>query len=190
MHNRLVSRHIDALDQCFLVSSGSLFVVQICYWWESCVLHCCVYIYTNTFFFSTTLSDYKATKPVRQFVGGINDRKLLLQACQGVSCVIHIAGIIDVSMFPDEQKLKRVNVQGRYLNEPQCKKKVQCAHSEDFDQPAHSHSLVRIFAAHFLDSQGCKVSSCRQRRLWSDWLMCVGVGHPCKKVWFLSLRLK
>ena len=75
-----------------------------------------VYTFIRLHYFSTTLSDYKATKPVRQFVGGINDRKLLLQACQGVSCVIHIAGIIDVSMFPDEQKLKRVNVQGRYLN--------------------------------------------------------------------------
>ena len=32
-------------------------------------------------------------------------------------------------------------------------------------QPAHSCSLIRIFTWRFLDSQGCKVSSCRQRRL-------------------------
>ena len=32
----------------------------------------------------------------------------------------------------------------------------------------HSHSLVRIFTERILDSQGCKVSSCGQRRLLSD----------------------
>ena len=42
-----------------------------------------------------------------------------------------------------------------------------CA-SEDSDQPAHSRSLIRIFTGRILDSQGCKVSSCGQRRPWSD----------------------
>ena len=42
-----------------------------------------------------------------------------------------------------------------------------CTPYEDLDQPAHSRSLVRI-AWCILDSQGCKVSSCGQRRLWSD----------------------
>ena len=32
-------------------------------------------------------------------------------------------------------------------------------------QPAHSQKLIRIITGHILDSQGCKVSSCRQRRL-------------------------
>ena len=43
-----------------------------------------------------------------------------------------------------------------------------CAPSEDSDQPAHARSLIRIFTRRFLDSQGCKVSSRWQRRLWSD----------------------
>ena len=43
-----------------------------------------------------------------------------------------------------------------------------CAPSEDSDQPVHSRSLIRIFTGHILDREGCKVSSCRQRRLWSD----------------------
>ena len=38
----------------------------------------------------------------------------------------------------------------------------------DSDKPAHSRSLIRIFPGSILDSQGCKVSSCRQQRLWSD----------------------
>ena len=33
----------------------------------------------------------------------------------------------------------------------------------------HSRSLFRIFSGRILDSQGCKVSSCAQRRLWSDY---------------------
>ena len=40
-----------------------------------------------------------------------------------------------------------------------------CAPSEDSDQTAHSRSLIRIFTGRILDSQGCKVSSCGQRRL-------------------------
>ena len=40
--------------------------------------------------------------------------------------------------------------------------------SEDSDQPAHSRSLIRILAMRILDSQGCKVSSRGQWRLWSD----------------------
>ena len=48
------------------------------------------------------------------------------------------------------------------------KKSLQtCAPSEDSDQPMHSHSLIRIFTRRILDSQGCQVSSCEQRRLRS-----------------------
>ena len=42
-----------------------------------------------------------------------------------------------------------------------------CIPSEDSDQPAHSRSLIRIFTGSILDSQGCKVCSSGQRRLWS-----------------------
>lgn len=56
--------------------------------------------------------DYEETKPVKQFIGSIDDITLLREACQDVSCVMHIAGIVDVSLFPDDKKLMRVNVQG------------------------------------------------------------------------------
>ena len=42
-----------------------------------------------------------------------------------------------------------------------------CAASKVSDQPAHLHSLIRIFTGHILDSNGCKVSSCGQQRLGS-----------------------
>ena len=43
-----------------------------------------------------------------------------------------------------------------------------CGPSKDSDQPAHSRSLIWIFTMRIWDSQGCKVSSSGQRRLWSD----------------------
>ena len=48
-----------------------------------------------------------------QFLGSITDTQLLRQACKGVNCVMHIAGVIDVSLFPDIDKLTRVNVIGK-----------------------------------------------------------------------------
>ena len=44
-----------------------------------------------------------------------------------------------------------------------------CAPSEDSDQPGHPPSLIRVFAVHSMGSYGTKLSSCGQRRLWSDW---------------------
>ena len=44
-----------------------------------------------------------------------------------------------------------------------------CVPCEDSDQPAHSRSLIRIFTGRILDGQGCRVFSCRQQRLWSDY---------------------
>ena len=48
-------------------------------------------------------------------------------------------------------------------------KQNECAPSEVSDQPGHPPSLIRVFAVCSLVSWGSKVSSCGQRRLWSDW---------------------
>ena len=50
----------------------------------------------------------------------------------------------------------------------------ECAPSEDSDQPGHPPSLImprliRVFAVRIMGSLGPKLSSCGQRRLWSDW---------------------
>ena len=45
-----------------------------------------------------------------------------------------------------------------------------CAPSEDSDQPRHPPSLIRVFAVRSVGSSGPKLSSCGQRRLWSDWV--------------------
>ena len=60
------------------------------------------------------------------------------------------------------------------LNEPPHDKtnKMICAPSEDSDQTWHPPSLpslIRVFAVRSMGSWGPDVSSCGQRRLWSDW---------------------
>ena len=48
-------------------------------------------------------------------------------------------------------------------------KKINCAPSEDSDQPGLPPSLIRVFIVCSVDSQESIVSSCRQWRLWSVW---------------------
>ena len=45
----------------------------------------------------------------------------------------------------------------------------ECAPSEDSDQPGHPPSLIRVFAMRSMGSWRLQLSSCGQRRLWSDW---------------------
>ena len=54
------------------------------------------------------------------------------------------------------------------------------APSEDSDQSAHAQSLIRIFTVRISDSKWCSVSSCDQRRLWSD---CVDVQADLSFGW-------
>ena len=60
---------------------------------------------------------------------------------------------------------------GKRQNEPHHYKtnKMILATSEDSDQPGYPPSLIRVFAVHSMGSGGPSVSSCGQRRLWSDW---------------------
>ena len=44
-----------------------------------------------------------------------------------------------------------------------------CAPSEDSDQPGHPPSLIGVLAVRSLGGFGPKLSSCGQRKLWSDW---------------------
>ena len=59
------------------------------------------------------------------------------------------------------------------------------APSEESDQPAHPRSLTRVFAVRSVGSSGPKVSSCAQRKLWSD-----QTGHTCRFARFVVRRLK
>ena len=48
--------------------------------------------------------------------------------------------------------------------------KMACAPSEDSDQPGHPPSLIRVSSVRSMGSWGPKLSSCGQRRCWSDWM--------------------
>ena len=47
--------------------------------------------------------------------------------------------------------------------------KMACAPCEDSDQPGHPPSLIRVFAMRSVVAKGPMLSSCGQRRFWSDW---------------------
>ncbi|XP_069135454.1 3 beta-hydroxysteroid dehydrogenase/Delta 5--_4-isomerase type 2-like [Argopecten irradians] len=61
--------------------------------------------------FSNQLS-YRGKKPLEAFVGDITDEELIERATHGVDCVIHVASIVDIRMFPDEATMYKVNVTG------------------------------------------------------------------------------
>ncbi|XP_060607164.1 3 beta-hydroxysteroid dehydrogenase/Delta 5--_4-isomerase type 1-like isoform X1 [Ruditapes philippinarum] len=56
--------------------------------------------------------DYVERKPVKQYVGSVTDKDLVMRACKGVDCVMHVASIVDTSLIPDEEKSYRINVKG------------------------------------------------------------------------------
>ncbi|XP_060085629.1 3 beta-hydroxysteroid dehydrogenase/Delta 5--_4-isomerase type 1-like [Ylistrum balloti] len=64
--------------------------------------------------FSNQLN-YKERKPVEAFVGNITDVAVLESATRDVDCVIHIASVVDVRLFPDKTNLHNINVIGAEL---------------------------------------------------------------------------
>ena len=58
-------------------------------------------------------------------------------------------------------------VSGKLSSEPASSKryKLACAPMEDSDQPAHPHSLIRVFNGRFMGSQRSNVASRGKLRL-------------------------
>ena len=52
---------------------------------------------------------------VEFLVGDIRDSPVIKRAVQAVDCVFHTAGVIDVSMFPDDASMWDVNVKGEKI---------------------------------------------------------------------------
>ena len=69
---------------------------------------------------------------------------------------------------------------------------MACAPSEDSDQPEHPPSLIRVFAVRFMGIYGTNLSSCVQRRFWSDWTNALADLNPLGAdfVGFVMLWLK
>lgn len=49
---------------------------------------------------------------MKNIVGDIRSEKQVIDALQGVDCVIHCAAVVDVSLWPDERQMQTVNIDG------------------------------------------------------------------------------
>lgn len=49
---------------------------------------------------------------MKVMTGDITDERTVLEACRDVDVIIHCAAVIDLEFYPDDQKMKRVNVDG------------------------------------------------------------------------------
>ncbi|XP_021363944.1 3 beta-hydroxysteroid dehydrogenase/Delta 5--_4-isomerase type 1-like [Mizuhopecten yessoensis] len=55
---------------------------------------------------------HRESKPLTSTLGDICDQQTVQQACQGVTTVIHVAGLVSYGTFPDINGMQRINVQG------------------------------------------------------------------------------
>lgn len=84
--------------------------------------------------------EFSATKPVKIFIGSITDRDAVSEACRGVDIVLHIASLIDWSLFPNHEALHNINVKGTENIINVCKEEnvpylIYCGSSGIFNGP-------------------------------------------------------
>ncbi|CAG2246515.1 HSD3B [Mytilus edulis] len=65
--------------------------------------------------------EYKESFPVRSFIGSITNKNLVREACNGTDAVLHIASLVDSTLFPNEKALQEVNVKGTEVVLEACK---------------------------------------------------------------------
>ena len=61
---------------------------------------------------TTFFSGHEEKLSVTSFTGSVSDYSTVLEACRDVDSVLHIASIIDVTLFPNEKLSHKVNVKG------------------------------------------------------------------------------
>lgn len=57
--------------------------------------------------------EFEAKQSILSYTGSITDSALVQQACRGVDIVLHIASVIDWSLFPNREILHEVNILGK-----------------------------------------------------------------------------
>ena len=62
----------------------------------------------------TSVIEFDNRVTVKSIVGDIGDPDALNTAFTGASVVIHTAGIVSVSAFPDSEAMERVNIEGAF----------------------------------------------------------------------------
>ncbi|GCB71736.1 hydroxy-delta-5-steroid dehydrogenase, 3 beta- and steroid delta-isomerase 1 isoform X1 [Scyliorhinus torazame] len=61
------------------------------------------------------------------FKGDVRDKEILQKACQGVTCVIHAASVIDIWGYMSNEELEAINIEGtRLLLETCIQQNVEC----------------------------------------------------------------
>ena len=54
-------------------------------------------------------------KRMTVITGDILDTGILCAALENVKCVIHTAGFVDVSLWPNHDKLNKINADGNFI---------------------------------------------------------------------------
>ena len=60
------------------------------------------------------LPGHKENKPVKAISADIRDLGEVVAAVKGVDAVIHSAGVVSYGLFPDQDEMEAVNVQGEW----------------------------------------------------------------------------
>ena len=68
-------------------------------------------VFSNVYFF-VFISEYEGAIPIRSYTGSIVDKDLVNRACKGTDSVLHVASLVDATMFPNEKLLHEINVKG------------------------------------------------------------------------------
>ncbi|XP_048397274.1 hydroxy-delta-5-steroid dehydrogenase, 3 beta- and steroid delta-isomerase 1 isoform X2 [Stegostoma tigrinum] len=64
---------------------------------------------------------------VTDFIGDVRDKEVVQKACQGVTCVIHTASVIDIWGYISNEELEAINVKGtQLLIETSIQQNVKC----------------------------------------------------------------
>ncbi|CAC5378350.1 unnamed protein product [Mytilus coruscus] len=88
--------------------------------------------------------EFEANQTIRSYTGSITDRAIVQQACRGVDIVLHIASMIDWSLFPNRKILHEVNILGTQTIIETCKEEnvpylIYCGSSGIFAGPEETH---------------------------------------------------
>ena len=76
---------------------------------------------------------------------------------------------MDTFSFQDEHFSLKANVRPKYMSRLMTKPTKWSLRLAKTDQPGHPPNLIIVFDVRSVGRQGPKLSSCGQRKLWSDW---------------------
>lgn len=84
--------------------------------------------------------EFLKNKPLKTYIGSITDKTVVSEACRGVDIVLHIASLVDCSLFPNHKALHEANIRGTETIVNICKDEnvpylIYCGSSGIFNGP-------------------------------------------------------